>query len=192
ARGETHFYLVTEISSQILNFNVSYLPSNGGLSFTPIGQAVWAYGNANNTLDAKIASGNAPAEIALTYLRNGAAQLIVSNRNATFFQGVKNPDPKNATAIVSDSLATFTLPSMSKGGNGTTTETVVPQGLTPAGGLYPRSFAVGPNGDVVAVGLQQSGRVVVFRRCVETGMIGTEVLAGFEGLGEVSSLIWDA
>ncbi|KAL8885530.1 MAG: hypothetical protein Q9205_003540 [Flavoplaca limonia] len=188
-RGETHLYVLTEISAQILSFNVTYLPNNGGLAMTPIGKAVWAYGSGVG-LDAKTAMGNAPAEISLAYLRNGAAQLIVSNRNATFFKDVKNPDPANSTAIVSDSLATFSLPTGTKMAMGNSTEAIIPQSLTPAGGLFPRSFKISPNGDMVAVGLQQSGRVAIFHRCMDTGMIGKDPVASVEGLGEVSSVVW--
>ncbi|CAL8584998.1 hypothetical protein XPA_010580 [Xanthoria parietina] len=191
-RGETHFYLLTEISAMILPFNVTYLPNNGGLTFTPIGKSVWAYGSGAN-LDPVVASGNAPAEIRLAYLKTGAPQLIVSNRNATFFRDVKNPDPKNSTAIVSDSLATFTLPKLAPGAataNANETQLVTPQALTPAGGLFPRSFALHPNGDMVAVGVQTSERVAIFHRCVKTGLISKEPVAAFEGLGQVSSLVW--
>ncbi|KAL8749532.1 MAG: hypothetical protein Q9199_007630 [Rusavskia elegans] len=187
--SETHFYLLTEISAQILPFNITYLPNNGGLTFTPIGKSVWAYGTGMG-LDPAAAIGTAPAEITITNLRTGAAQLIVSNRNATFFKDVKNPDPKNQTAIVSDSLATFTLPSKNTYANANATELITPQALTPAGGLFPRSFAVSPNGDMIAVGLQGSGRVAVFHHCMDTGAIGKEPVVAVEGLGEVSSVVW--
>ncbi|KAL8849072.1 MAG: hypothetical protein Q9221_005916 [Calogaya cf. arnoldii] len=188
SRGATHFYLLTEISAQILSFDVAYLPNNGGMTFTPIGKAVWAYGSGAG-LDPIVAKGLAPAEITVGYLRNGATQLIVSNRNATFFSNVKNPDPKNSTAIVSDSLATFSLTSPSKMAANSTAS--IGEGkLTPAGGLYPRSFSISPNGDMIAIGLQTSGRVAVFHRCMDTGAIGKEAVAAYEGLGEVSSVVW--
>jgi len=59
-----------------------------------------------------------------------------------------------------------------------------------AGGLGPRQFSINNIGSLVAVGLQGSGRVVVMKRDVETGMFGG-VLANVEGLGEVTSVIWD-
>ncbi|KAL8765673.1 MAG: hypothetical protein Q9209_007311 [Squamulea sp. 1 TL-2023] len=181
-RGETHFFLLTEISSKIAGYNVTYLPDNGGLQFKPSVSPVLAYGT--DPLPPAIAAGNAPAEIAIGQTKNGS-QLIVSNRNATFFNNVKNPDANNATTIVSDSLATFSLPSSSQ------SQQIAFNALTPAGGLFPRHFALNAKGDKIAVGLQRSGRVVIYDRCPETGMICKDPVAGFEGLGEVSNIVWD-
>ena len=190
SKGQTHYYLLTEISSKIIGYNVAYLPNNGGLQFTPSVSPVLAY--TTNALNAAIAAGNAPAEIALAQTNTGGNQLIVSNRNATFFSDVKNPDPANSTTIISDSLATFELPKSSRrNATGIEEQQIKSLALTPAGGLFPRHFALNARGDKIAVGLQRSGRVVVYERCTDTGVIGKDPVAGFEGLGEVSSIVWD-
>ncbi|KAL8677706.1 MAG: hypothetical protein Q9186_005890 [Xanthomendoza sp. 1 TL-2023] len=178
-KGGTYYYLLNEIASTVMGFNVTYRPDNGGLALTLFNE-IRAYGNAR----VAIASGNAPAEIALANIKGGGSQLIVSNRNATLFSSVKNPDPANSTAIVSDSMATFSLPA-NKNGSFEFSQ------LTPAGGLYPRHFRLNRRGDLMAVGLQLSGRVAIYRRCIETGVIDQDPVVGFEGLGGVSSLVWD-
>ena len=64
-------------------------------------------------------------------------------------------------------------------------------GLSPAGGLFPRQFSPNRAGNLVAVGLQLSGKVAIIARNVETGKMG-EIEAEVEGLGEVTCVIWDA
>jgi len=105
----------------------------------------------------------------------------VSNRNATAFT-IKNPDPKNATMVPSDAMATFKI----KPDDGT----VMFESVSPAGGSFPRMFALSKDGGLAAVGLQNSGRVVIYHRCAVTGMLGADVLADYEGLGGVSSVVW--
>lgn len=40
-----------------------------------------------------------------------------------------------------------------------------------AGGMVPRQFSISNDGSIVAVGLQQNGRVVVIDRDVQTGVL---------------------
>ncbi|KAL8707504.1 MAG: hypothetical protein Q9220_007494 [cf. Caloplaca sp. 1 TL-2023] len=187
----TYYYLVSEIASTLTGYRVTYLPANGGLAMTPFvsGPATGpAVGNAS-----KIFEGNYPAEIALS---PDHKHLIVSNRNATYFTNITNPDPSNATTIASDTLSLFSQgasrddnTAVAGGGGG---EQVSFNGLVPAGGSYPRHFSLDRGGGKVAVGLQHSGRVVVYERCVESGRVGEGgVLADYEGLGYVTSVIWD-
>ncbi|KAI4120957.1 MAG: hypothetical protein LQ338_006652 [Usnochroma carphineum] len=180
SRGEIEYFLVSELSSTLTGYSVSYLPNNTGIQMTPFASG-HTYGSLNNTVFA----GNAPAEVALAPIAHGGHQLIVSNRNATFFKNIANPDPKNSTMIDSDTLASFTIP-RSDDGKG-----VQFNDLTPAGGSFPRHFSLNKKGNLVAVGLQNSGRVVIYDRCTESGRIGDKVLADIEGLGAVTSIVWD-
>ncbi|KAL8725455.1 MAG: hypothetical protein Q9166_007349 [cf. Caloplaca sp. 2 TL-2023] len=186
-RGEYFYYLLTELSSTVTGYKVTYLDNNGGLAMAPATASLYAYGNGNATTNGAIASGNRPAGIHLAKSNKGD-QLIVSNRNATFFDNIKNPDPKNKTSIASDSLATFSLtpPTAPE-----LPEQIAFSALTPAGGLYPRHFKLNSKGDLVAVGLQKSGRVAIFTRCTDTGVISKDPVADYEGLGEVTSIVWD-
>ncbi len=172
AEDQTYYYLVTELANTLTGYKVTYLGQNGGLSMTPFTNST-TYGPANATAFA----GNAAAEIEIA--KNGKS-LLVSNRNATFFD-IKNPDPKNATRVASDTMAEFDI-----SGDGTAHFGQ----LTPAGGSFPRSFAENPKGNLVAIGLQNSGRVVIYERCKVTGRLGKDVVADFEGLGQVTNVVW--
>ncbi|KAL8719192.1 MAG: hypothetical protein Q9225_003771 [Loekoesia sp. 1 TL-2023] len=180
SRGEINYYLVSELSSTLTAYKVFYLPNNGGLGFTLL-ESSHAWGSSNDT----VFSGNAPAEIiaAPGAIANKGVQLLISNRNATFFRDIKNPDPKNSTHIDSDTLASFTI--LKSGGKG-----LQFRGLSPAGGSFPRHFSLNRDGSLIAVGLQNSGRLVILDRCTHTGKIGS-VVADFEGLGQVTSVVWD-
>jgi len=171
--GSTFYYLVTEIGSTLSGYKVTSLPNNGGLNMTLINDSK-TYGNGNATVFA----GSAAAEINIT--PNGKS-IIVSNRNATYTT-IANPDPKNATMIPSDSLAHFSI----SGGNG---QFVFDQ-LSPAGGSFPRHMSENHDGTLMAVGLQLTGRVVIYAMDKELGTLGTKVLADFEGLGNVTSIVW--
>jgi len=169
---QTLYYLVTELANTLTGYRVSYLPQNGGLALTAFTHTS-TYGPSNATVFA----GNAAAEIMVA--KDGKS-LLVSNRNATFFE-IANPDPKNATRIPSDTMAEFSI-----GPDGG----VAFGELTPAGGSYARSFSENKEGGLVAVGLQNSGRVVIYERCKMTGKMGKDVLADFEGLGGVTNVVW--
>jgi 6-phosphogluconolactonase (cycloisomerase 2 family) len=73
--------------------------------------------------------------------------------------------------------------------NGTSGELEFQQTVA-AGGIGPRQFSINSSGTLVAVGLQGSGKVVILERDVETGSYG-KFVANVEGLGEVTSVIWD-
>lgn len=167
------FYLVTELSNDLLGYKVDYLPNAGGLDFIPVGNSSKTYG----TNKAAVFAGNRASEIDACLHRDS---LLVSNRNATFFD-IANPDPKNSTHVASDTLATFSLDSE---GN------FKFEALSPAGGSFPRSFSINEKGNLVAVGLQKSGRVAIYKRNKKTGKVKDTVLASFEGLGEVTSIVW--
>lgn len=174
ANGEEHiyFYLVTELASTITSYHVTYLPADAGLKLDPV-MSMKTYGNNTNP----IFNGTAAAEIVID-----SGEIIVSNRNATLFH-ISNPDPKNLTAVPSDTLATFKL---SEAGDGNFAN---PK-LTPAGGSFPRQFSLSPEGDLVAVGLQNDGRVVLYGRCGMSGGLGKDILASVDIEGQVTSVVW--
>jgi 6-phosphogluconolactonase (cycloisomerase 2 family) len=65
------------------------------------------------------------------------------------------------------------------------------KGLSPAGGSFPRQFALNKAGDLVGVGLQQSSRVVLYSRDVETGKIADVPYAHVGVEGQVDCVVWD-
>ncbi|KAL8788748.1 MAG: hypothetical protein Q9195_007155 [Heterodermia aff. obscurata] len=169
---ETHyFFLVTELANTITSYQVTYQPFAAGLLFRPI-TTLKTYGNHTEPIFA----GNAAAEIALICDK----ELLVSNRNATYF-GIANPDPRNATKVASDTLASFKIGEAGEFSFG---------GLSPAGGSFPRQFSVSPAEDLVAVGLQDSARVVVYGVDGKKGRVGRVVLASAGVEGGVTSVVW--
>ena len=171
--NSTFYYLVTELASTLTGYQTTYLPNNGGLNLTSVVNGT-AYGpDANQTAFAF----NAAAEV---YVSRDSESLIVSNRNATYFT-ITNPDPKNSTKLPSDAMATFPISVDGK---------VTFGGLTPAGGSFPRHFSENQDGSLVAVGLQNTDSVVIYKGTKGTGKLGTEVLAYYGGLGSVTSVVW--
>lgn len=165
----TYFYLLGELVNRVFGYSVTY-PAAGGLAFAPVSNSS-TYGRYDAPVDAYA------AEIEIS---PDNRFLMVSNRNASIFS-LPNFDLANGTRVPSDSLATFYLPD-----DGVPTAAR----LSPAGGRWPRNFALNRAGNLVAVGAQESGRVVVWRRDVVSGRIGKAV-ASIEGLGRVSAVVWN-
>lgn len=173
--GNYIFYLVGEITATVTAYRVSY-PSSGGMTFTPLPDGVYPSLGPGHPVPATTTgeSTGVTAEIALS---PDGKFVIASNRRDLSF---------NATTPPSDSLATWAITSTKDAGPGALDF----QGLSPAGGSYPRQFAINKAGDLIAVGLQMTGRVVVFERDVDSGMFGKEV-GSVEGLGGVTCIVWD-
>ena len=167
-----YYYVVTELTNTLYAYNVVDLPHNEGLSFGSLGDSK-TYGD---NKDPALAGGFA-SEIITSQPFN----ILVSNRKAPILE-ITNPDPKNSTKIPSDTLATFTIDPIEGG--------VKFDALTPAGGVNPRSFAINKDGTLVAVGLQESSRVAIYERCAKTGKMNDTVLATFEGIPQVTSIVW--
>lgn len=108
--------------------------------------------------------------------------LLVSSRGEGTLK-IPNFDPANSTEITSDPIFTFEIDHAS----GALTK--VQQ--FPAGGSIPRQFSISPDGSLVAVGLQNDGRVVVIGRDVETGLL-TDFVASADVGGQPTSVIFAA
>ncbi|SMR62121.1 unnamed protein product [Zymoseptoria tritici ST99CH_1E4] len=165
AGGKTYFYLVEELSGHISSYEVSYLPNQGGLSFTgPLQSenATWLF---------NVPGRNAPAEIEIS---PDNRFLIVSNRNSTAFTLPTIGD--------SDSISTWTLDPKSGAFNFLQ--------LWPSSGAFPRHFSISKTGQFVAVGLQSIQTVAILQRDVATGLIG-EPVARVEVSGNVTAVVWD-
>lgn len=166
----TFLYVVGELSNNITGYTVKYLPNNSGLSFSQIYSST-TYG------PKPVPAGNAAAEVALS---PDNRFLVVSNRNNSDYT-LPNPDPKNSTKVMSDSLSSFAL---GKDGSLTFVE------VAPSGGSYPRHFSMNKVGNLVAVGLQYGSAVVVLARDVLTGKIGCQV-AWYPIEGQVTCVRWN-
>ncbi|KAK4495398.1 hypothetical protein PRZ48_013729 [Zasmidium cellare] len=168
AGSTTYFYLVAELASTVTGYAVTYLPNNGGLSFTELSVQP-------TTGPYTLHRINAPAEI---HVSPDNRFLLISNRNDSSFS---LPQP-NGTVIPSDSLSTFSL--CPDSGNITFHQ------LWAAGGSFPRHFSLSATGNLVAVGLQNDQRVVVLERDVASGLIG-EPVARIGVQGNVTNVVWD-
>ena len=183
-------YVVAEIANTVTAYKVSYPAQGGCPNFTQIEQAS-TFGSHtvpnNMTAAAEIAVSVscAPSHLTsnLTCWQQNSDIMIVSNRNdnSTFSANrIVSRDASNST-IISDSLATFSL-------NSTGTFDFVD--LFPAGGRYPRQFSLNRRGNLVAVGLQLSSKVVVISRNVTTGHFLQQV-AEIDLEGQITSVVWD-
>ncbi len=105
---------------------------------------------------------------------------MISNRNDSSFR-LPNIAPSNTTSEISDSIVTYKL-----NRNGSLTF----HQLWPAEGMFPRQFSINEAGNLVAVGLQRSSRVVILERDVRTGLLGAAV-AHVEVDGQVTCVVWD-
>lgn len=61
----------------------------------------------------------------------------------------------------------------------------------PAGGSWARQFALNRGGNLVAVGLQQTGSVSILERDATSGILKREVASIAIGGGEVTCVVWD-
>lgn len=167
-----YYFVVTELTNTLYAYNVMDQLKTGGLTFNPLGD-IKTYGDNKDPA--------LPSGFASEVITRQPYHIIVANRQAPIFE-LTNPDPKNTTKIPSDTLATFTYDPKS--------ESVKFDALTPAGGVNPRSFAVNRDGSLVAVPLQDTGRVAIYQRCEETGKINDTALAVFDGIPTVTSIVW--
>jgi 6-phosphogluconolactonase (cycloisomerase 2 family) len=169
--NSTNQYLlvVTELGNTLTSYRVDYL-SAGGLNFTEV--------YTTNTFGgAAVPIGAAASEVVVS---PDNRFVLVSNRNDSSFY-IDNFDPKNSTIELSDSFATYAI-----NNNGTLSF----KQLWPAGGSFPRQFSINKAGDLVAVGLQNSARVVVLQRDIESGFLGQAVANSIIS-GQPTCVVWD-
>ena len=63
--------------------------------------------------------------------------------------------------------------------------------IFPAGGSWARHFALNRAGNLVAVGLQQTGTVSIIERDATSGILKSEVARIAIGGGGVQCVVWD-
>ncbi|EHK98630.1 putative 6-phosphogluconolactonase [Glarea lozoyensis 74030] len=144
---------------------------------------------------------NTVSSYKVTYGKDGLGFTLVSSSGiygnvstptgAAAAEGILSPDNKffhttghsaNTTALASDAIQTWAIDAA--------TGKLTFQGSYPAGGVTPRQFSINAKGDMAAVGLQTTGRLVILKRDIASGAFGA-VLASVEGLGGVTTSIWD-
>lgn len=180
--GSYVFYLASEIAATVTAYKVSYSEA-GGMAFTELTGGVYPSLGAGHPVPATTTgeSTGVTAEIAMS---PDGRFVIASNRRDLSFNATTKPI---SYPIQSDSLAAWALTGAVQGGEAGALEFL---GLFPAGGSLPRQFAVNAAGNLIAVGLQDSGRVVVIERDIDTGVFVRQV-AEVDGLGEVTCVVWN-
>lgn len=175
------FFLVSELDNSITGYDVAYSP-NGTMLFCQFYESN-SFGGANPPTGSK-AAGIVISVCLLpctlqrirlannTFYKPGNDRLIVSNRGDNIF-GHGN-----------DSIAVFSLPDLAQD------DEVSFLGLYPAYGSFPRQFEFSPDGDMLAVALQNSHQVAVIEWDVKHGLPG-RLLSNVTLEGEVPAVVWD-
>lgn len=178
--GEYVLYLVGEITATITAYSVEYLANRTGLVFTQLPNGVYPSLGPGHPVPATTTgeSTGVTAEIAVSPDGNF---LLASNRRDASFNQTTRPVSYPTS---SDSLATWRFRP------GATDGELEFLQLFPAGGSYPRQFALNRAGNLLAVGLQQSAKVAVIERNTETGLFERQV-AEIPVAGQVTCITWD-
>lgn len=106
---------------------------------------------------------------------------MLSSRYENQFS-IPNFNPNNKTQVPSDILVTFSVDQA--------TGALKFLQKFPAGGRVPRHFSINKAGTLVAVGLQDDGRVVIIDRDPASGML-KNIIAHAGDMGEVTCTIFD-
>jgi len=181
--GSHVFYLAGEISATVTAYRVTYLPSLGGLTFIQLPNGIYPSLGPGHPIPPTTTGESTGVTAELAFSPDGA-YLIASNRRDLSFNSSSSIGPYSSSTTPSDSLATWRFQPGAADGE------LQFLGLFPAGGEYPRQFALNRAGNLVAVGLQRSERVVVLERNTVTGGFVRQV-AEIEGLGGVTCVVWE-
>jgi 6-phosphogluconolactonase (cycloisomerase 2 family) len=169
--GHYIYYLVAEIASTVTAYKVTYLSNNGGLSFESIG--VYSSLSPGQAIPPTTTGESTGVAAEITVSPDGST-LIISNRRDLTFKNTKPP---------SDSISSFAISPI----DGTLSFSQ----LFPAGGSYPRQFSLNRAGNLVAVGLQETGSVAILERDTCSGTFVKEVARIDITGGEVVCVVWD-
>ncbi|OJJ00741.1 hypothetical protein ASPVEDRAFT_61359 [Aspergillus versicolor CBS 583.65] len=155
----SRFYLVSELDNYLRGYDVTYSP-NGTMLFSQFYECN-TYGGVTPP------AGSTAAEIAISPSND---RLLVSNRgDNTFGHG-------------NDSIAIFSLPDSME-------DEISFLGLYPAYGSSPRHFEFSPDGDMLAVALQNSHQVAIIGWDAKRGAPGS-LLADVTLDGEIPTVVW--
>ncbi|KAL7899340.1 Lactonase, 7-bladed beta-propeller domain-containing protein [Trichoderma sp. SZMC 28014] len=167
--SKTFAYLVTELGNTIIGYDVTY--PNGKIQLTEF------FSIPSHGPGPAEPSSYAVSEVVLSPDTN---YLIVSSRaeNSSTIPDFDNP----SQTIPSDPLINFKICPE-------TGELELLQ-IVPAGGQFPRQFSINQEGNLLAVGLQDDGRVVFVDRDPATGLLGGFV-AYADIAGQITSAVFD-
>ena len=172
---DTYLFVLAELANIITTYKVTYT-TEGTLDFTEL--------DTQNTFGgAPPPEGAAAGELQIS---PDNRFLILSNRNDATYHISRYGVEEAIDSEPADSLATFVIGDDAK---------LKFKQIWPAGGLHPRHFAINKAGDMVAVGLQNSCRVVVLARNAATGLLGGPLahlsVGRCDGASGPNMVIWD-
>ncbi|KAK3400118.1 Lactonase, 7-bladed beta-propeller-domain-containing protein [Sordaria brevicollis] len=159
----TYFYVVTELSNEIIGWKVNYTDNNLELGEKQFLVPTHGPGTSapNNV--------TAAAEIVIS---PDNKFLLISSRNE---KSIEIPDPENNAAgqIPSDPIITYAIQADG---------TLRLQQIFPAGGVHPRHISLSKDGSLVVTALQNDNRIALIKRDVQTGnlteFVGTVKVEG--------------
>jgi len=168
--GSYIFYLVGELAGKVTAYRVKISPA--GLAFEEIASYDTLSPGKLFPPNPNGQSKVAPAEITIT---PDGSTLIVSNRNDTSF-GTNPPI---------DSLVSFSI--------STADGSLKKLPLVSAHGSFPRHFALNRAGNLIAVGLQNSGNLVILRKSPSSGLFDDKVasIQFAPGIDIPVCVVWD-
>lgn len=187
--GKTFMYLITELTSNIIGYEVTY---SNGIQFKQIfAHGVHGQGkpNVNGAFAAEIVVSVSLASLSLSVFFSQRTPLMhVSQSDNKFLiassRGDNNfniPSFTSSGTIKSDPLINYSI-------NTDGTLSVIQE--VACGGSYPRQFSMNKAGTRVAVGLQKDDMVTVLERDPNSGKLGKFVAYAKVG-GDVTSVIFN-
>ncbi|KAH7149914.1 Lactonase, 7-bladed beta-propeller-domain-containing protein [Dactylonectria estremocensis] len=150
-KKKTFMYIFMDHSNTIVGYEVTY--DDNDIFF----DEVWASGHGKG---GNMRTDDAAAEMVVSPDSNFL--ILTSRSDAT--TKIPNLDPDNSTDIASDRLSNFAIDPQ--------TGSLELLQEVPCGGLLPGQISINEAGTLVAVALQNDGRVVVVDRDAETGELG--------------------
>lgn len=176
--GRYVFYLVAEISATVTAYAVHYEAE--GLVFQELPGGVYLSLGAGHPVPWTTTGESTGVTAEIAFSPDGKF-VIASNRRDVSFNASTFP---LSYPIPSDSMATWSIDPCQYDGS------LDFLGLFPAGGSYPRQFSLSRAGDLAAVALQQSSKVVVLERNTESGLFVRQI-AEVDVAGQVTCVVWD-
>ncbi|CAM1511482.1 Fc.00g089950.m01.CDS01 [Cosmosporella sp. VM-42] len=177
AKERTFMYVVTELANTVVGYEVLYEGEGHHTKMTF--DQVWSSGIHGGRK--AVPEGAAASEIIIS---PDSKFLIIASRNESTFT-IPNLDATNNThaSIPSDPLINFAI-------EPDTGHLALLQEV-PCGGSGPRQFSMNKAGTLVAIGLQDDGRVVILERDAGTGMLGdVEFLSWTDVEGQVTAVVF--
>ncbi|EGO59043.1 hypothetical protein NEUTE1DRAFT_99225 [Neurospora tetrasperma FGSC 2508] len=149
----TYFYVVTELSNEIIGWKVTYNSNGLDLDFGKELFSIPTHGPGSKGI------GNTTRASELVISPDNQFLLVSSRFDEKTFD-IPDPEDNAAGQIKSDSIINYAIEADG---------TLSLQQIFAAGGINPRQFSLSKDGSLVVSALQNSGHVALIKRDVQTG-----------------------